>query len=77
MKSSDVRPRVYYRLAENSLELTVRFLARDHGVRELKDALSRQILDALDDAGIPVATASFAVVGLPPLRIQGEPHAPG
>lgn len=66
MKSSDVKPRVYYRLAESWLELTVRFIARDHGIRELKDALSRDILRRLDEAKIPLASPAYAVVGMPP-----------
>ena len=37
--------RVYLRMTDNWLELTVRFIARDHGMRDLKDAMSRDILD--------------------------------
>jgi hypothetical protein len=72
MKPADVKPRVYYRLTDNWLELTVRFIARDHGVRELKDVLSRDILRALDEAGIGVASSTLEVVGLPPLRIAAD-----
>ena len=66
-------PKVYFRLTDNWLELTVRFIARDHGIRELKDAMSREILAALDDAGIGIASATFEVVGLPPLRLERAP----
>jgi small-conductance mechanosensitive channel len=72
MKRADMTPKVYYRLTDNWLELTVRFIVRDHGIRTLKDAMSRDILRALDDAGIAVASATFEIVGLPPLRLQGE-----
>lgn len=52
----------------------MRFIAMDHNVRELKDALSRDILRALNEAGISVASATFEVVGIPPLRIDtGRP----
>lgn len=68
-RTTEVKPRVYYRLTDNWLELTVRFIARDHGVRELKDVLSRDVLQALDEAGIGVASATFDIVGLPPLRV--------
>lgn len=74
LKPADVRPRVYYRLTDNWLELTVRFVARDHGIREQKDAMSRDILGALDAAGIGVASATFAIVGLPPVRLQDGAH---
>lgn len=78
VKPAELKPRVYYRLTDNWLELTVRFIVKDHGIRELKDALSRHILHALDQAGIGVASATFEVVGVPPLRIQnGQGSAVG
>src|SRR5947209_3590836 len=46
----ELEPTVYYRLTDNWLELTLRFLAPDHGVRRVKDAVSREIIDALDQA---------------------------
>jgi small-conductance mechanosensitive channel len=63
-------PKVYYRLTDNWLELSVRFVVREHGVRGVKDAMSRDLLAALDEAGIGLASATFEIVGLPPLRIQ-------
>ncbi len=77
LRPADIHPRVYYRLTDNWLELTVRFLTKDYGVREQKDAMSRDILQGLDAAGISIASATFEIVGLPPLRISegtlGEP----
>lgn len=70
MKSSEMKPTVYYRLTDNWLELTVRFIVKDHGIRGLKDAMSRDILKALDDAGIGLASATFEIVGLPPLSLK-------
>jgi small-conductance mechanosensitive channel len=66
----DLEPRVFYRLTDNWLELTVRFLVKAYGVREVKDAMSREILTAFEDAGIGVASATFEVVGLPPLQVR-------
>lgn len=75
---ADLGPRVYYRLTDNWLELSVRFIATEHGVREIKDAISRDVLDRFDEAGIALASATFAVVGLPPLRVEGAlPMRPG
>lgn len=71
LKPAEMRPKVYYRLTDNWLELTVRFIAEDRGVRDLKDAMSRDILKALDEAGIGIASATFEIVGLPPLQISG------
>ena len=66
-----IDPRVYWRLTDNWLELTVRFLAPDHGIREIKDAMSREILAALDEAKIGIASATYEIVGVPPLKIDG------
>jgi hypothetical protein len=66
------QPRVYYRLTDNWLEMTVRFVVRDRGIREVKDAMSRDLLKALDEAGITLASAPFEVVGLPPLRTVAD-----
>ncbi len=64
-------PKVYYRLTDDWLELTVRFVVRDRGIRDVKDAMSRDMLKALDAAGISLATTSFEIVGIPPLRVEG------
>lgn len=40
--------------------------------REVKDAMSRDILKALDEAGIGIASATFEITGLPALRIQDK-----
>lgn len=69
MKEPRFEPRVYWRMTDNWLELTVRFVARDHGVRDLKDAMTREILAAFDEAGLEIASATFELVGAPPLRI--------
>ncbi|HJQ35300.1 MAG TPA: mechanosensitive ion channel domain-containing protein [Pyrinomonadaceae bacterium] len=66
----DLKPRVFMRLTDNWLELSVRFIARDHGVREMKDEMSREILDGFEAAGIGIASATFDIVGLPPLKVE-------
>ncbi|QEH38827.1 Mechanosensitive ion channel [Aquisphaera giovannonii] len=70
MRPAEMKPRVFYRLTDNWLELTVRFIAEDRGIRDLKDAMSRDILAALDEAGIGIASATYDVVGLPPIEIR-------
>jgi small-conductance mechanosensitive channel len=62
MKSPDVKPRVYLRLTDNWIELTVRFIARDHEIREQKDAISRDVLEAFEAAGIEVASTTLQLV---------------
>lgn len=63
-------PKVYYRLTDNWLELTVRFVVRDRGIRDVKDAISRDLLAELDAVGIGLASATFGVVALPPVRLE-------
>ncbi|MGI8436444.1 MAG: mechanosensitive ion channel family protein [Chthoniobacterales bacterium] len=65
----DLEPAVYYRITDNWLELTVRFVANAHGIRTLKDKMSREILRALDAAEIGIASATYDIVGLPPIRL--------
>lgn len=70
-------PRVYYRLTDNWLEMAVRFVVRDRGIRDVKDAISREVLRELDAAGIALASATFEVVGLPPVRVTVDGRPPG
>lgn len=75
MQPTSVVPKVFYRLTDNWLELTVRFLTEDRGVRDLKDAMSREILSEFEGAGIELASATYDIVGFPPVRIV--PTGPG
>ena len=70
IRIGDVAPKVYWRLTDNWLELAVRFLSPDHGTREIKDAMSREILERLDQAGISIASATYEITGLPVLTVE-------
>jgi small-conductance mechanosensitive channel len=70
MEQESTEPRVYWRMTDNWLELTVRFVTREHGVRDVKDKMSRDMLGALDAAGIGIASATFEVVGLPKVELS-------
>ena len=61
LPSLKVDPKVYCRLTNNWVELTVRFFVRDHGTRERKDAMSREILEAFTEARLQIASARYAV----------------
>ena len=65
-----LEPKVYYRLTDNWLEMTVRFVTRDHGIREVKDAMSREILPVLNEAGIGIASTTFEITGLPEVKAK-------
>jgi small-conductance mechanosensitive channel len=71
----EIDPRVYWRMTDNWLELTVRFLAPDHGIRNIKDAMSREILDGLYKAKIEVASGTYAIVEVPPVKVELAPQA--
>ena len=68
-----VEPRVYWRLTDNWVEMSVRFLSRDHGTRELKDAMSRDILAGFDAAGLQIASGTYEIIGAPTIRVETAP----
>lgn len=70
IESQPVEPKVYIRITDNWLEFTVRFVAPIRGVRELKDELSRDILREFEANGIEFASATFAIVDLPEMRVR-------
>ena len=72
----DIDPRVYWQFGQDWLELTVRFLGPDHGTREIKDCMTRQILAELTKASIQIASTSYEITGIPPLRIERGPPRP-
>lgn len=72
----DLAPKVYYRLTDNWIELSLRFFARDRDVRSLKDSMNRAILDELERAKIEIASGTYAIVQVPTLTVRTEP-APG
>ena len=73
MADAALEPTVYWRITDNWLEMTVRFLVPDHGARAVKDRVTRDVLAGLDAAGIEVASATYEIVGLPPLRTAATP----
>lgn len=77
MKRSDLQPHVFWRLTDNWLEMSLRFVAMDYGVRALKDRMSRQILRRFDEHKIGLASGTYQVVGFPPIRIENWPAADG
>jgi small-conductance mechanosensitive channel len=68
--TAELTPRVYFRLTDNWLELTVRFIVRDRGIREIKDKMSREILSGFEANQIGIASATFEIVGLPELKFS-------
>ena len=73
METPDVQPKTFLRMTDNWIEIAVRFVTPEHGIRQVKDRISREVLEALSAAGIQVASTTFEIVGLPPLRVQSLP----
>ncbi|HEU5034468.1 MAG TPA: mechanosensitive ion channel domain-containing protein [Mycobacteriales bacterium] len=71
--STDLEPEVFYKLTDNWLELAVRFVVPTHGIRKVKSDISREILDGFQAAGIEVASGTYAIVEVPPLRVVADP----
>ena len=71
----ELAPRVYYRITDNWLELTVRFVIGTHRIRGAKDAMSRYIITELDEAGIGIASATYDIVGFPAIAWRGAQPA--
>jgi small-conductance mechanosensitive channel len=70
IRIGDIDPRTFWRITDNWLEITVRFLAPDHGIRKIKDQMSREIIAALDEAKISIASGTYAIVEVPPIKIE-------
>lgn len=70
MRKAEMKPRVFWRLTDNWIEMTVRFISKTYGVRELKDAISRDVLKEFEKAGIGIASGTYEVVGMPPLQVN-------
>jgi len=71
----DLTPRVFYRLTDNWLELSIRFIVREHGIRDVKDAIARAVLQRFDEASIEIASATYEITGVPTVRVQNIPAA--
>ena len=66
----EIEPRVYMTINDNYVELSLRFLSREPGVRPLKDALYRDILDGFRNAHIPIASTSTNINVPEPVEVR-------
>jgi len=70
IRREQLEPRVFLRLTDNWVELSARFLVEDHGIRDLKDRISREILDGFERVNIEIASGTYEVVGMPELKVR-------
>lgn len=66
----ELEPRVFMTITDNWLELALRFISREPGVRGLKDALSRGILTEFASAGISIASSTSEISVVTPLEVR-------
>jgi small-conductance mechanosensitive channel len=66
----ELEPRVYMTITDNWLELALRFVSREPGVRVLKDALYRDVLEQFSGAGISIASSSSEISIVTPLEVR-------
>lgn len=66
----DLIPKVFYRITDSWLELTVRFIVHTHLIRGVKDSISRHIIGKMDEAGIGIASATYDIVGFSPVEVR-------
>jgi small-conductance mechanosensitive channel len=68
----ELEPKVYVRLTDNWIELTLRFTGPVHGIRGIKDAMARDLIPALAAANLEIASGTYEIVGIPPIRIEQD-----
>lgn len=42
----------------------------DHGIRTIKDSMTREIVRDFAEAGIEIASTTIAIVQAPPIRVE-------
>jgi small-conductance mechanosensitive channel len=75
IEAADLKPRSYMTITDNWIEIAVRFPVHTHKIRDLKDAISREIMDGLDAANIGIASGTYQIVGVPPIKVESMPPA--
>jgi len=63
--AGEIDPRVFWRITEDWLELTVRFLGPDHGIRDIKDRMTREIVAGFEKSNIMIAAVRQEAVSAP------------
>ena len=66
--AGEIDPRVFWRITEDWMELTVRFLGPDHDIRKIKDAMTRDIIAGFEKASIVIAATRQEGVTLEPKK---------
>ena len=74
VKAAQLDPKVYCRITDNWLEMSVRFISETHKIRDLKDKISRQIVEEFKKSGIQIASTTIEIVKIPSLKVDTLPN---
>ena len=72
-----VQPALYVVMTDNWVEMTLRYVVDPHERREVKGRLHRELLRHFEsEPSVTVASATFEIVGVPPLRyVDRDTHS--
>jgi small-conductance mechanosensitive channel len=69
VQRASVEPTLYVVMTDNWIEITLRYVVEARERRQVKGQLHRELLERFEsEPGITVASATFEIVGFPPLR---------
>src|SRR5207302_2852155 len=68
-----LEPEVFCTLTNSWVELAVRFVVATHDIRRVRSNISRDVAAAFREHGIGLASNTYAIVEVPPLRVE-EPY---
>jgi small-conductance mechanosensitive channel len=69
VQKASVGPTLYVVMTDNWIELTLRYIVEARERRQVKGQLHRELLQRFEsEPGITVASATFEIVGFPPLK---------
>jgi small-conductance mechanosensitive channel len=74
--AGELEPRAYLRLTDNWVEMSVRFLVKTYGVREVKDVISRRVMERFREEGIELASTTVELVRVPRLEVRTTEQTP-
>lgn len=75
IEHADLEPQAFFRLTDNWVELSVRFVVSTHGIRVVKDRITRDVLAAFARDGIEVASETLEIARLPAVVVGPAPAA--
>jgi small-conductance mechanosensitive channel len=72
VQKASVEPTLYVVMTDNWIEITLRYIVEARERRQVEGQLHRELLQRFEsEPGITVASATFEIVGFPPLKSEG------